>query len=65
MALNKNRQELLELKHLLLQADNFLSDPAVLIPDSQYDDLKGIFCEDLLKIMNRLLGNLLFDLVFR
>jgi len=33
---------LLELKHLLLQADNFLSDPAVIIPESQADDIKGM-----------------------
>ena len=37
-ALKKNRLELLELKHLLIQADNFLSDPAVQIADLHAED---------------------------
>ena len=37
-ALKKNRLELLELKHLLIQADHFLSDSAVHIADLNAED---------------------------
>jgi hypothetical protein len=38
-ALRKNRSELLELKHLLIHADNFLSDSAVNIADLNAEDV--------------------------
>ncbi len=37
-ALKRNRLELLELKHLLIHADNFLSDSAVQIADLNAED---------------------------